>query len=177
MSDEQIPDIDHEALKGLDAAARSLAAPYEALRQAAQTVMPSLAALDELRAATAVPGLDSMHQTMQKLSEQIAQAKDSLGVLESIRHTADTSFTLQAIKPREFYIVEAQRDTIEAIDGMGDLLQQSIEVQRKQTEQLDTLWQSAAEQARLTRRVLGVAIATAIIGGLAIAVSVVVGLL
>jgi uncharacterized membrane-anchored protein len=100
-----------------------------------------------------------------------------LEAVASVRMPLDTPTSIQVAKPLASYIVEAQYETIEVIQKMGGLLEQSLEVQGKQTEVLQAVQRSAEQQTRLTRWVLGFAIGAVVVGLLGVAASMAVALL
>ena len=73
--------------------------------------------------------------------------------------------------PEGLYGVAAQYETTETIQEMSELVQQSLEIQAKQTEMLDALRKSGEQQTRLTQWVLGFSIAAVIVAVLSVAVA------
>ena len=160
MADEHMPEIDPQDLARLRAAADAVGPTVEVLRK---------------KAIASAPAIDSVRHAMERMHDQIELLKEK--TIAAVQTPPDAAISLHALRPTESYILDAQRDTIEAIDGMAELLQQSIEVQRKQTEQLDALRESATKQARFNRWMLRVNVAIAVIACIAISVSVVMGIL
>jgi hypothetical protein len=139
----------------------------EALRIAAQMPVISPDALEKLGASVSLPMLEAAR----KLSRELGH------ISENMRQRSDVSASIRVLKPREAYILEAQYDTIEVMRAMGGLLEQSLEVQGKQIEVLESVQKSSDQQTKLTRWVLGFAIAAVVVALMSVAASVVIAVL
>lgn len=134
-----------------------------------QATAPAMKAISE--AMRAAPALDALRDMMQKMTPtQEVLAALAQRVNETAQATPSTFESIQMPKPREAYILEAQYDTIKAIESMG---QQSLAVMNKQIEVLEDLQKETDEQTKLTRRVLAVAIAGIVIACVSLVVSLV----
>jgi len=149
------PDTQETLRRLADEAGRATAPLMEVVSKIARTPVIDAVQLEKLRTVATLPAVESVRT----LGEQLAHIRENmLEALASVRMPLDTPTSIQVAKPLESYIVEAQYETIDVIQKMGSLLEQSLEVQGKQTEVLQAVQRSADQQTRLTRWVLGFAI-------------------
>jgi len=121
-------------------------------------------------AVTVGPALEAMRQSVQTMIGTGETARAFLqGIEKQMAAARQPAISIPSVKPREAYILEAQYDTIKAIN---DLQEQSVDVMSKQIEVLEVLQREAAEQTGLTRWVLRLAIAAVAVacGGIVLSV-------
>jgi len=143
-------------------AATQIGPQLEMARQALQAMAPGMEAID------------NMAQHMKGILDSSVLNTIGRGANEQTNLTP--SFTIEALRPTEHYILEAQRDTVEAIVDMSTLQSQMLTVMGTQVEVLKKVQEDAAEQTKLNRRMIAIARATLLAACVGIIVSVVVAI-
>lgn len=107
------------------------------------------------------PAFEAARQAAERVSIiELAALKVSEGI-ERIKPEPMIPFEMPMMplpKPREFYIVDALHDAVDAIEGTGGLLKDSLEVQRGQAEEIGEIRKGMDHQTMQNRIVLGVAV-------------------
>jgi hypothetical protein len=136
--------VDPSVMRAMTAATQ-IGPRLEMARQAIQKMAPGMEAID------------SMARHMRGILDSSAMGSIGRGVNEETNLTP--LVTIEAVRGPEHYILEAQRDAVEAIIGMSALQQQSLTVMETQVEVLKKMQEDVTKQTRLTRWVLAAACA------------------
>jgi len=172
LSPEEIEALRQRAAEMQQVIRQQVAPLVEAMRKASDSQIAGLGeSARALAEAAASPALEMAKDAAEHFSRM------RFPVFEIAEQIKPEPFTpLQLPKPREFYIVEALYDAIGAIEGTSGLLTDSLEVQRRQAEEIAQTRKSVDDQTRLTRWVLGVAAATLMVSVLTVVATVLVAL-
>lgn len=141
-------------------ALRQQAAPMvEAMRKVSDSQIGQISeSVRRLAEVQTSPAFEAARQTAERVSNIRLPALDAIS--EATERLMEPMIPLEVSKPREFYIVDALYDAVNAIEDTGGLLKDSLEVQSRQAEEIAKMRKSADDQTTLNRWVLGVAAAT-----------------
>jgi hypothetical protein len=169
---EEIEALRQKAAEMQQVLRQQMAPLVEAMRKASDSQIAGFGEAARALADTATsPALEMVRQATEHLSQM------RLPVIENQEQIKPEFITpLQASKPPEFYVVDALYDAVAAIEGTSDLLKESLEVQRRQVDEIAQTRRSVDDQTRLTRWVLAVAIATLVASAVGVAATVLVTL-
>ena len=121
------------------------------------------------------PAFEAARQAVERVSNIELHAVDAIS--EGIdRIKPEPMIPLEVPKPREFYIVDALYDAVDAIEGTGGLLKDTLEVQNRQAQEIGEIRKGMDHQTTLNRWVLGVAAATLVASVSGVVISVLVAL-
>ncbi len=169
---EQIEALRQRAAEMQRVVQRQMVPLVEAMRKVSDSEMARLA---ESARALAEVGTSPALEMARQAAEQLAELRMSVaGIGEQVNREPITP--LQVVKPPQFYMVEALYDAVGAIEGTSGLLTESLEVQRRQAEEIAQTRKSVDNQTRLTRWVLGVAAGTLMVSVLTVVATVLVAL-
>lgn len=172
LSPEEIESLRQRAAEMQQVIRQQMAPLVQAMRKASDSQIAGLGETARALAdAAASPALEMARQAAEHFSQLRVPVPE---IAEQANRELITP--LQVPKPPEFYVVDALYDAVDAIEGTNGLLKESLEVQRRQAEEIAQTRKSVDDQTRLTRWVLGVAAATVVASVLGIVTTVLVAL-